>query len=62
MIGFFGQRSPVPSFGLFGVVDRLVGLAQQVEDALLRFEPDFPASAFGIVKNSESFDGSAGIE
>jgi hypothetical protein len=62
MIGFFSQRSPVPSFGLLGVVDRLVGLAQQVEDSLLRFEPDFPASVFGIVKNSESFDGSAGIE
>ncbi len=62
MIRFFGQRSPVPSFGLFGVFDRLVGLAQQIEDSLLRFEPDFPASIFGIVKNSESFDGSAGIE
>jgi hypothetical protein len=62
MIRFFSQCSPVPSFGLFGVVDRLVGLAQQVEDSLLRFEPDLPASVFGIVKNSESFDGSAGIE
>ena len=62
MIGFFSQRRPEPSFGLFGVVDRLVGLAQQVEESLLRFEPDLPASVFGIVKNSESFDGSAGIE
>ena len=55
VIRLLGQGRLVPTFSLPGVVDRVEGFTQKIEDSLLRAEPDLSAPVLSLQQNVDGF-------
>ena len=55
VVRLLGQGRLVPPLSLPGVVDRVEGFTQKIEDSLLRAEPDLSASVLSLQQNVDGF-------